>query len=177
MSRCGSPLCKPSPCSAGGCPSMGIVAPLLDDPELAIDTADALAASARPPARDEAAAEMLASNQRPFAGQPCGHVANRRSRARPAVDFMVRSLRGATEVEGYNMMIYLALLGPVAKDAAQRSAACASRTRAAVGDGLGNRVRQDSALARPRRFGPGGPGGGQGPTSRTHLRGIRPRIG
>ena len=37
--------------------------------------------------------------------------------ARPAVDFLIEALRKATEVEGYNMMIYLSLLGPVAKDA------------------------------------------------------------
>lgn len=34
--------------------------------------------------------------------------------AQPAVDFMIRALPRATEVEGYNMMVYLALLGPVA---------------------------------------------------------------
>src|SRR5262249_33162888 len=38
--------------------------------------------------------------------------------ARPAVDFMISALREANEVEGYNIMIYLALLGPVAKEAA-----------------------------------------------------------
>ncbi len=37
--------------------------------------------------------------------------------AHPAVTFMIRALPDATEVEGYNMMIYLALLGPVATDA------------------------------------------------------------
>jgi hypothetical protein len=33
------------------------------------------------------------------------------------VDFMIKAFRNATEIEGYNMMIYLALLGPVAQDA------------------------------------------------------------
>jgi hypothetical protein len=37
--------------------------------------------------------------------------------AHPAVDFMIRALPKASEVDGYNMMIYLALLGPVARDA------------------------------------------------------------
>ena len=37
--------------------------------------------------------------------------------AHPAVDFMVKELPRASEYDGYNMMIYLALLGPVAKDA------------------------------------------------------------
>src|SRR6185369_14571444 len=40
------------------------------------------------------------------------------SEAHPAVDFMIRALPSANEVEGYNMMIYLSLLGPVAQDAA-----------------------------------------------------------
>jgi hypothetical protein len=39
--------------------------------------------------------------------------------ARPAVDFMVRAIPKASEIEGYNMMVYFALLGPVAKDSAQ----------------------------------------------------------
>ena len=37
--------------------------------------------------------------------------------AHPAVDFIVGKLQGATEINLYNMMIYLALLGPDAADA------------------------------------------------------------
>src|SRR5262249_56024997 len=37
--------------------------------------------------------------------------------AAPAVRFMIRELPAATDVDGYNMLIYLALLGPVARDA------------------------------------------------------------
>ena len=37
--------------------------------------------------------------------------------AAPAVKFMIRELPKASEIDGYNMLIYLALLGPVAKDA------------------------------------------------------------
>ena len=37
--------------------------------------------------------------------------------AHPAVEFIIRALPNASEVDGYNMMIYLALLGPVAVDA------------------------------------------------------------
>ena len=37
--------------------------------------------------------------------------------AHPAVEFMIRELPRASEYDGYNMMIYLAMLGPVAKDA------------------------------------------------------------
>ena len=96
------------------------VAPLLDDPELAIDAADALGriGSAARPAMKRLA-QMLSANQpaiRWAAVRAMSQIGG--EEARPAVDFMVRSLRSATEVEGYNMMIYLALLGPVAKDAA-----------------------------------------------------------
>ena len=37
--------------------------------------------------------------------------------AHPAVEFMIRELPRASEYDGYNMMIYLSMLGPVAKDA------------------------------------------------------------
>jgi hypothetical protein len=37
--------------------------------------------------------------------------------AKPAVDYMINALPKATEVEGYNMMVYFTLLGPVAADA------------------------------------------------------------
>ena len=98
----------------------GAVAPLLDDPELAIDAADALGriGSAARPAMKRLA-QMLSADQpaiRWAAVRAMSQIGG--EEAHPAVDFMVRSLRGATEVEGYNMMIYLALLGPVAKDAA-----------------------------------------------------------
>jgi len=98
----------------------GAVMPLLDDLELATDAADALGrigAAARPALKR--LAQMLSANQPAV----CWAAVRAMSQiggeeARPAVDFMVRTLPRATEVEGYNMMIYLALLGPVAKDAA-----------------------------------------------------------
>jgi hypothetical protein len=37
--------------------------------------------------------------------------------AAPAVQFMIKQLPMASEADGYNMLIYLSLLGPVAKDA------------------------------------------------------------
>ncbi len=37
--------------------------------------------------------------------------------AAPVVQFMIRELPRASDVDGYNMLIYLSLLGPVAKDA------------------------------------------------------------
>ncbi len=97
----------------------GAVAPLLDNPELAIDAADALGriGSAARPAMKRLS-EMLSADQptvRWAAVRAMSQIGG--EEARPAVDFMIRTLHNATEVEGYNMMIYLALLGPVAKDA------------------------------------------------------------
>lgn len=95
------------------------LAALLDDPEAAIDAADALgrigapARSALPrltsllsaddPARRWAAVRAMAQIGGPEAA--------------PAVDFMIRELPGASQLNCYNMMIYLSLLGPVAKPA------------------------------------------------------------
>ncbi len=98
----------------------GAVTPLLDDPEVAIDAADALGrigAAARPAL--QRLAKMLSADQptvRWAAVRAMSQIGG--AAAHPAVDFMVRTLPTASEVEGYNMMIYLALLGPVAKDAA-----------------------------------------------------------
>jgi hypothetical protein len=95
------------------------VTPLLDDPALAIDAADALGRigpAARPALKR--LAEMLSSDQpavRWAAVRAMSQIGG--EEAHPAVDFMVRAMRNATIVEGYNMMIYFALLGPVAKDA------------------------------------------------------------
>ena len=147
----------------------GAVAPLLDDPELAIDAADALGriGSAACPAMKRLA-KMLSADQpavRWAAVRAMSQIGG--EEAHPAVDFMVRALRSATEVEGYNMMIYFALLGPVAKDALPTIRSVRIKNPVlAVGHGLGDRVGQDPALARPRavrRARPGGPGGGPGP--------------
>lgn len=99
--------------------AVGAVTPLLDDPELAIDAADALGrigAPARPVLKR--LAEMLSSDQaavRWAAVRAMSQIGG--EEARPAVEFMIRALPKATEVEGYNIMIYLSLLGPVAADA------------------------------------------------------------
>lgn len=95
------------------------VTPLLDDAGLMIDAADALGrmGSAARPALGKLAT-MLASDQSPVrwaAVRAMSQIGG--EEARPAVDFMIKALPNATEVEGYNMMIYLALLGPVARDA------------------------------------------------------------
>lgn len=95
------------------------VVPLLDDPQWAIDAADALGRigpAARPVpgqlvkmlASDQAAVQWAAVRAMSQIGGP---------EARPAVDFIIRTLPTAAEIDAYNMMIYLALLGPVASDA------------------------------------------------------------
>jgi len=100
--------------------AVAAVVPLLDKPEMAIDAADALGRigeAARPTLKrltamlDADQPEMRWAAVRAMAqiGGPDAH---------PAVDFMVKSMRNATEVEGYNMMIYFSLLGPDALDAA-----------------------------------------------------------
>jgi hypothetical protein len=147
----------------------GAVAPLLDDPALAIDAADALGriGPAACPAMKRLA-KMLSADRaavRWAAVRAMSQIGG--EEARPAVDFMVRALRGATEVEGYNMMIYFALLGPVAKDALPtirgariKNPVLASATAWAI--------ESDKTLPwlGRGRFGgpgPGGPGGGPGP--------------
>lgn len=95
------------------------VALLLDDNDLMIDAADALGrigAAARPALKR--LSQMLSSEQssaRWAAVRAMSQIGG--PDAHPAVDFMVRAMRNATEVEGYNMMIYFSLLGPVASDA------------------------------------------------------------
>lgn len=92
---------------------------LLKDRELAIDAADALGRIG-PAARmalkplavylsdDEPAFRWAAVRAMSQIGGPD---------AKPAVEFMIGTMPKAPEVDRYNMMIYLALLGPVAKDA------------------------------------------------------------
>jgi HEAT repeat protein len=96
------------------------VAPLLDDSELAIDAADALGRIG--PAASGSLKRLTKMLDSP---EPTVYWAAVRGisqiggeEARPAVDFMIKSLLNCNEIEGYNMMIYLALLGPVARDAA-----------------------------------------------------------
>jgi len=144
----------------------GAVTPLLDDPQLAIDAADALGriGSAARPAMKRLA-ELLSADQpaiRWAAVRAMSQIGG--EEARPAVDFMVRTMRTATEVEGYNMMIYLALLGPVAKDAGPtirsvhiKNPVLPSATAWAI-----ESDRTLPWLGRGGFFG-GGPGGGRGP--------------
>jgi len=92
---------------------------LLGDPKLAIDAADALGRigpAAQPV--PEQLTRMLSSNQKAVRWAAVRAMAQiGGEEAKPAVRYIMRALPRATEVEGYNMMIYLALLGPVASDA------------------------------------------------------------
>jgi HEAT repeat protein len=92
---------------------------MLDEKALCIDVADALGriGPAAAPALKKLAA-MLSSDQanvRWAAVRGMSQIGT--AEAHPAVDFMVKAMPTATEVEGYNMMIYFSMLGPVAQDA------------------------------------------------------------
>jgi len=154
-----------------GAPSDKAVAaliPLLDNANMAVDAADALghigqtATAALP-----RLAKMLASDQsdvRWAAVRAMSQIGG--DGATPAVKFMIKALPGATEIDGYNMMIYLSLLGPVAKDAIP----------AVQSGGVRNPVLPSATLwaIQPTKGfpwqggwqsmgGPGGFGGGRGP--------------
>jgi hypothetical protein len=95
------------------------VTALLDRPETAIDAADALGrmgSAARPSLK--AIARLLTADslaERWSAVRAMAQIGG--PDAAPAVQFMIKQLPKASEADGYNMLIYLSLLGPVAKDA------------------------------------------------------------
>lgn len=151
------------------------VIPLLDQPEMAIDAADALGRlgpAGRPALKK--LATMLQSDQSATqwaAVRAMSQIGG--EEAHPAVDYMIKALPRATEVEGYNMMIYLSLLGPVAKDALPtvrntpiKNPVLPSATEWAISPetsfpwlgGMGRGGRG----GRGPGGGPGGPGGGPG---------------
>ncbi|MFI5377782.1 MAG: HEAT repeat domain-containing protein [Tepidisphaerales bacterium] len=104
------------PAAAG---AMNAVVKLLDDPQTAPDAADALGRmgpAARP--AQKRLAKMLSADAvtlRWAAVRAMSQIGG--EDASPAVQFMIGQLRDASEVDGYNMMIYLGLLGPVASEA------------------------------------------------------------
>lgn len=104
---------------AAAASSTEAVTKMLDDPQAASDAADALGRfgpAARPALKR--LARMLNADSvalRWAAVRAMSQIGG--DDAHPAVPFMVKLLPGASEVDGYNMMIYFALLGPVAKDA------------------------------------------------------------
>lgn len=95
------------------------VVPLLDQPETAIDAADALgrfgpaARSALKPLSKLLGADAPA--MRWAAVRAMSQIGG--EGATPVVKFLIRELRTASEADTYNMMLYLSLLGPVAKEA------------------------------------------------------------
>jgi HEAT repeat protein len=95
------------------------VTALLDQRDTAIDAADALGRmgpAARPALK--ALARLLtgdAATERWAAVRAMAQIGG--DDAAPAVQFMIDELPKASEIDGYNMLIYLSLLGPVAKDA------------------------------------------------------------
>jgi hypothetical protein len=95
------------------------VVALLDRPETAVDAADALGRmgpAARPALKR--LAQMLSADQAALRWAAVRAMAQIGGPdAAPAVQFMIRELPTASDLDGYNMMIYLAMLGPVAKDA------------------------------------------------------------
>ena len=95
------------------------VTALLAQRETAIDAAEALGrmgAAVRPSLK--ALAPLLSSDapaERWAAVRAMAQIGG--PDAEPAVQFMIRELPRAADVDGYNILIYLALLGPVARDA------------------------------------------------------------
>jgi hypothetical protein len=99
-----------------------VLATMLDTPEVVIDVADALGriGPAAEPALGRLAKLLESSepNVRWAAVRAMSQIGTKG--AQPAIDFMVKVMKGTpNEVEGYNMMIYLALLGPVAQGAVE----------------------------------------------------------
>jgi hypothetical protein len=92
---------------------------LLDDRDTAWDAADALGRmgpAARPSLK--ALARLLSAQapaERWAVVRAMAQIGGKD--ATPAVKFMIGELPRATDVERYNMLVYLALLGPVARDA------------------------------------------------------------
>ncbi len=94
------------------------VVPLLENPETNIDAADALGRigpAARPALKRLARMlESQSSDERWAAVRAMAQIGG--EDAAPAVQFIIREMPNVQELEGYNLMFYLALLGPVAQD-------------------------------------------------------------
>ncbi len=105
------------PAAASAVPA---VIPLLDNADMAVDAADALGriGTAATPALPRLA-QMLSSDQPPMqlaAVRGMSQIGGQG--AHPAVVYISQALRNnPSEADAYNMMIYLALMGPVSQDA------------------------------------------------------------
>ena len=143
--------------------------PMLKDPRWQVEAADALGRfgrSARPVPGELVA--MLKSEQKPVqwaAVRAMSQIGG--DGARPAVEYIKQALPNGSEVEQYDMMIYLALLGPTAADAAPvvranriKNPVLPSATLWAIGDS--SRLPWEAGEGRGFGGGPGGPGGGPG---------------
>ncbi len=99
--------------------AMDAVTPLLEQRDTAIDAADALGRmgpAARPALTKLARLLTADSTAERWAGvRAMSQIGG--EDAAPVVKFMIRELPKASEIDGYNMLIYLSLLGPVAKEA------------------------------------------------------------
>jgi HEAT repeat protein len=168
------------PAASKAAPAAGA---LLDDPAWQIDAADALGriGAAAKPAMPKLT-QMLASDKyevRWAAVRAMSQIGG--EEAKPAVKFIIDVYqKGATEIEGYNSMIYLALIGPHAAEALPtiqgtriKNPVLPSATTWAInadkyfpwqgGGGFGGRGgRGGGGFGGPGGgFGPGGPGGGE----------------
>jgi HEAT repeat protein len=95
------------------------VTAMLEQPEVAADAADALGRLG-PAARSASKplVRMLSASapaQRWAAVRALAQIGG--EEAKPAAEFMMQELPKASQADSYNMMIYLALMGPVAKEA------------------------------------------------------------
>lgn len=148
-------------------PLVGALVPMLKDARWQVEAADALGRfgrSARPVPAGLVA--MLDDAQKPVQWAAVRAMAQiGGDEAKPAVEYIKKALPGGSEVEQYDMMIYLALLGPTAADAAPtirnnriKNPVLPSATLWAIGDSS----RLPWEASEGRGFG-GGPGGGGGP--------------
>jgi hypothetical protein len=92
---------------------------LLDQPDAAIDAADALGRigpGARPACkRLVRLLSAEAATERWAAVRALAQIGG--EEAQPAVTFLIAEMPKASEVDGYNILIYLSMLGPVAREA------------------------------------------------------------
>jgi HEAT repeat protein len=136
------------------------VIPLLDDPRMAINAADALGRMGRRVRpMPQALVKMLSSNEaeiRWAAVRAMSQIGG--DDAKPVVKFMIDAIPKATTVETYNMLIYIALLGPDAKDAGP----AINRPRMMVNPMLGPAARWAINPNRGLPWRSGGPFGGPG---------------